>query len=130
GRGYGLWGHGDPQTYRYGSDIDTWGGTMGVTYRWTGFYLGAGAGISSDHVHYKLGNSHGKNNGWQAGIYGGYQVVGGFDIDAQIDYIHGSIDAIRTINVTSINRLAAAHTHGHEWKFVATAGYSFDLTGM
>ena len=128
-RGYGLWGHGDPQSYRFGSDIDTWGGVLGVTYRWSGFYLGAAAGISRDNVHYKLGNSDGHNNGWQGGIFAGYQ-AGAFDIDAQVDYIHGSIEATRTINVTSINRTAAADTQGHEWKFIATAGYTFNLASM
>jgi outer membrane autotransporter protein len=37
---------------------------------------------------------------------------------------------VRTINVTTIQRIAEGDTSGHEWKFVSTAGYSFDLGGM
>ena len=124
GRGYGLWGHGDPQTYRYGSDINSWGGAIGLTYRSGPFYIGAAGGYSRDDVTYKLGNSNGHTDGWQFGLYGGYQVWNGFDLEAQVDYIHGSIDAVRTINVATVNRTANGSTDGHEWKFLATAGYT------
>ena len=129
GRGYGLWGHGHSQDFRFGSNIDTWGLTGGATYRWSNFYIGAAGGVSKDQVRYKLGNSNGHNNGWQAGVFGGFQ-AGPFNVDAQLDYVHAQMDAMRSINVGSIVREAAGNTAGHEWKFIATAGYNFDLASM
>ena len=129
-RGYGLWGSGDDQDYRFGSDIDTWGGAVGVTYRSGPFYVGAAGGISQDDVDYNLGNSGGENKSWQAGIYAGYEFGGGFDADLQINYNHANISAVRTVNVGSINRSAEADTNGHQWRIVSTVGYNFDISGL
>jgi fibronectin-binding autotransporter adhesin len=129
GRGYGLWGHGRNQAFRFGSDIDAWGLTAGVTYRGGDFYVGAAGGFSKDKVRYKLGNSDGHTDGWQAGVFGGYQ-AGPFSINAQIDYIHAKMDATRSISVASIVSDASGRTQGHQWKFIGTAGYDFDLASM
>src|SRR5207237_9897155 len=89
----------------------------------------ADAGCASDKVDYDLGNSHGHNKSWQFGIYGGWQ-GGPWSADLQIDYIHGNMDASRSMAVASILRQADADTNSHIWKFVGTAGYDFDLGGM
>jgi fibronectin-binding autotransporter adhesin len=129
GRGYGLWGRGRNQAFRFGSDIYTWGLAAGATYRGSDFYIGAAGGFSKDKVRYKLGNSDGHNDGWQAGVFGGYQ-AGPVSIDAQIDYIHARVDATRSIGVASIVSEANGRTQGHQWKFIGTAGYNFDLASM
>ena len=128
-RGYGGWGKGSSDSFRYSSDIDIWGIAGGATYRWTDFYVGGALGWSKDKVDYQLGNSNGDNESWQAGLYGGWQ-GGPWSADLQVDYIHGDMNASRSINVATVVRDASADTTGHMWKAVATGGYDFDLGGM
>ena len=128
-RGYGGWGNGKHDDFRFGSDIDTWGIAGGATYRWTNFYVGGALGWSKDKIDYELGNSDGHNKSWQAGLYGGWQ-GGPWSADLQVDYIHGSMNASRSINVASIARIADGSTKGHSWKVVGTAGYDFALGGI
>ena len=129
GRGYKLWGNGKDSGFRNGSDVDTWGITAGVTYRWPEFFLGAAGGWSKSTVDHNRGFSSGDNKGWQVGLYGGWQ-GGPWSADLQVDYIHGSVNAHRVINVASIVREASGSPSSHGWKFVATGGYDFDLGGM
>jgi len=128
-RGYGGWGNGKDQSFRFGSDIDVWGIAGGATYRSAGFYVGGALGWSRNNIDYALGNSSGHQHSWQGAIYGGWQ-GGPWSADLQVDYIHGNMTASRTINVASIVRTAEADSHGHEWKVIGTAGYDFDLGGM
>jgi autotransporter-associated beta strand protein len=121
-RGYGGWGKARDDSFRIGSKIDAWGIAGGATYRWTDFYIGGALGWSKDKVDYALGNSNGDNKSWQAGLYGGWQ-GGPWSADLQVDYVHGSMSADRTINVATVVRHANADTKSHLWKFVGTFGY-------
>ena len=125
-RGYGAWGKSRNDSFRFGSNVDSWGLAGGLTYRWSGFWLGAAGGWSNDKVHYSLGNSDGHEKSWQAGLYGGWQ-GGPWNADFQLDYAHGSVNASRSIDVATVIRQAHASTSGHLWKFIGTAGYDFDL---
>src|SRR5205085_2147653 len=128
-RGYGQWGNGDDRGFRFGSDQDTWGVAGGATYRSGNFYVGAAAGWSRAKIDYALGNSDGRSRSWQGGVFAGYQ-AGPLSIDGQLAYIHSKASVNRTISVGPIVRAADARPSGHEWKFVGTVGYDFDLGGF
>jgi outer membrane autotransporter protein len=133
GRGYGQWGKGRDDSFRFGSDQDVYGGALGVDYSSGGFTVGAAGGYSHDKVDYALGNSDGHVNSWQLGGYLDY-AIGGFDFDLQAAYEHSNVSANRSINVTgvanvaSIARNASASTSGHLWRVIGTVGYNAKLT--
>jgi outer membrane autotransporter protein len=133
GRGYGQWGKGRSDSFRFGSNQDVYGAALGLDYRSGGLTVGAAGGYSHDKIDYKLGNSNGHVNSWQLGGYLDY-AVGAFDFDLQAAYEHGNIHANKSIDVTgianvaSIARTASASTSGHLWRAIGTVGYTANLT--
>jgi outer membrane autotransporter protein len=133
GRGYGQWGKGRNDSFRFGSDQDVYGGALGLDYRSGGLTIGVAGGYSHDKVDYNLGNSSGHLNSWQFGGYLDY-AMGGFDFDLQAAYEHGSGNSTRSIIVTgiasvvSIARSAAASPRGHLWRAIGTVGYNANLS--
>jgi outer membrane autotransporter protein len=129
-RGYGSWNKAHDRGDLFGSKINTWGITGGGTYRSGGFYAGLAGGYSKDRIHFRYGNSNGRNESWQAGGYVGYDTGSGFDADLQVDYIHGNITSIRDMNGPALAGRATVNTRAHEWKIVPTVGYGFNLGGL
>ncbi len=134
GRGYGQWGKGRSNSFRFGSNQDVYGAALGLDYRSGGLTVGAAGGYSHDKVDYKLGNSDGHVNSWQVGGYLDY-AMGAFDFDLQAAYEHGKVSANKSIDVTgianvaSLARAASASTSGHLWRVIGTVGFNANLSG-
>jgi outer membrane autotransporter protein len=129
GRGYGSWANGNNRDSFFGTDQRIFGGAGGIDYRSNGLTLGIAGGYSHDRFDYGAGTSRGRGNSWQVGGYFDYD-FGGFDVDATVAYVHGSYRNTRTINITSISRIADANFNGNLFKAIGTVGYNFDIGGM
>lgn len=130
GNGYGQWGKGSNDGYRHGSDQTIYGVVGGVDFGRKALRLGVAGGYSRDKVRYLPGTSDGKSKSWQVGGYASFS-GGPLHVDAQIAYVHGDIDATKTIAAgsaeddTLIAGTADASTKGHVFKGIATVGYDF-----
>lgn len=129
GRAYGQWGKGDDKGSLVGSHQDVYGGALGLEYNADNYVVGVAGGWSHDKVKYNAATSNGSGDSWQIGAYAGFN-SGNVTGDVQVSYLHGSYDAIRSINVATINRTASAHFTGELWKVVGTVGYKADLSGI
>ncbi len=129
GRAYGSWGKGKNRNTYYGTDQKIYGGALGVDFRNNGLTFGVAGGYSHDKFDYRAGTSRGRGNSWQVGGYVDY-AAGVLDVDLTAAYAHGKYRNTRTINVTSINRVADASFSGNLLKVIGTVGYNADMGGM
>ena len=129
GRAYGQRGNGKNRGFEYGTDQKIYGGALGVDFRNNGLTFGLAGGYSHDKFDYEGGTSNGRGNSWQAGGYVDY-AAGALDVDLTAAYAHGKYRNTRTINVTSINRVANASFSGNLVKVIGTVGYNADLGGI
>jgi outer membrane autotransporter protein len=124
--GYGQWAKGKDKDYRFGSDHDVYGFAVGVDMGSENLRFGVAGGYSEDKVKFRQGNSSGKSKSWQAGAYIGY-AMGHLRLNAQAAYVHGNIDATKSVlagsGITLIQGTAVASTKGNVFKGIATVGY-------
>ncbi|MCY7287146.1 MAG: autotransporter domain-containing protein, partial [Cryobacterium sp.] len=130
GRGYGSWGKGKDRGSFFGTDQKIRGGALGVDFRNDGLTFGIAAGYSRNKLDYGAGTSDGRGNSWQVGGYVDYAIPGGFNVDLTAAYARGKYRNSRTINITSISRVADASFSGNLFKVIGTVGYNADLGGM
>ncbi len=131
--GYGQWGDGDSPDFRFGSDHRIYGVAGGVDFAVGGVRLGVAAGYSEDEVDYIQGNSSGKSEAWQVGGYAAF-ASGPLQIDAQLAYVSGDINATKQVNAgsgaTLITGTSAATTNGDLFKGIATIGYNLGTENL
>lgn len=126
GSGYGSWAKGKSRNSYYGTDQKIYGGALGIDFRNNGLTFGVAGGYSHDKFDYCAGTSRGRGNSWQVGAYVDY-AAGPLDVDLTAAYAHGKYRNTRTINVTTINRVADASFGGNLFKVIGTVGYNADL---
>jgi uncharacterized protein YhjY with autotransporter beta-barrel domain len=108
----------------YGSGETIFGIQGGVDVGNEFAHGGMSVGYSKANVDYNVGNLTGSDSSLQVGAYGGITLKR-FNADLQIDYIHGSVSASKSIALGATSRTATADTSANLFKAVATLGYNF-----